>query len=328
MTQLTYHLEPENKSGKYCLSVKLVGPSHAAPASPSEKTALAFLLKHKECPFHVLKLLGTTGRVFYQEKKVVIDPFTVLGFYLEADRQSEDTSLFQGVWTLGNQKGLLHECVCAMPGDPSWILQNGIIRSFSDEIPSRWIKQFISGPKFLKGPELSQLLCEAQEEVRVEWKSEEISTEPLPFLALSCRHGGFADLWFDYGAYGKIAAHDSTAMSWRNLEVEKGWEKDLLETDFIKKPVEKSHYYCPLDKVAKSLTFLLEIGWTVFDAGGRQVVRQTRAEFNAQFSEERIAIRAKIYYDEHVADLKDLAGPFNRQEHFVALSADTVGLLD
>jgi SNF2 family DNA or RNA helicase len=307
MTLPTYHLEPENKNGKHYLNVRVVGSN---PTTSSEKTALAFLLKHKECPFHILKLLGTTGRVFYLEKKVVVDPFTTLGFYLEADRQSGDEALVHGVWTLGNQKGLLHECTCVMPGEPAWMLQNGIIRAFHDEISSL----FISGPKLLKGPELSSYL--------------KITTDPFPFLTLSCRHGGFADLWFDYGAYGKVAAHDPSLTPWRNPQAEKGWEKDLLETNFLKKQMEKSHYYCPLDKVAKSLTFLLEIGWTIFDASGRKVLRQKKAELDAQFSEDQIEVRAKIYYDEHEADLKDLVGAFNRREHFVALSANTVALID
>ena len=61
---------------------------------------------------------------------------------------------------------------------------------------------------------------------------------------------------------------------WRNPAAEKNWKKDLLETDFISKKVDDSYYYCPLDRVARSLTFLMEIGWKIFDHQGRRVVRQ------------------------------------------------------
>ena len=178
-------------------------------------------------------------------------------------------------------------------------------------------------------PELAELIDDAKEEIEVQWRCEGPQiAEPLPFLVLACRHGGFADLWFDYGPYGKIAAHDPIAISWRNREVEKSWENDLLETGFEKKIVDRSHYYCSMDKVAKSLTFLLEIGWAVIDAQGRKVLRQKAAEFDAEFSKDLTLVRVKVNYGDHQADLKDLVGAFNRQEQFVSLSPSAVALLD
>jgi superfamily II DNA or RNA helicase len=355
MSDLNYHLETENKNCKCYLILNLVSASKKTltknnvcsfAATSSEKSALEFLIKElsrtdnkgnfshiqvsPERAFHALKLIGATGRVFYKGKKVVIDPFTSYDFYFEANRQDSETALVKGFWKLGNQAGALQECEWIMPADPSWILKDGIIRSIKEGISSQWVRLAISGPGLLKGQELSHFLSRTQDEIQVNWISGEASqiVEPLPFLTLSCRHGGFADLWFDYGAYGRIAAHDSTSLSWRNVEAERSWETDLLETDFIKKLVEHSHYYCPLNKVAKSLTFLLEMGWAILDAHGRKVLRQKKAEFDAQFSEDKIVICAKIYYDDHQVDLKDLVGAFNRQEHFVELSPHVVALLD
>ena len=94
----------------------------------------------------------------------------------------------------------------------------------------------------------------------------------MPFICLTDRHGGFANLWFDYGIRGKIAAFEEKEFFWRKKTIEKQWEQDLLETDFSKKKVGDSSYYCPLDKVAKSITFLIEIGWKVFDHQNKQVV--------------------------------------------------------
>src|SRR5579871_5846489 len=322
MTDPIYHLETEIKNGKHYLTIRLPKGtllSHAKTAS--EKSALELLIKEQfqvapERAFFLLKLLGTTGRVYYQNKKVVIDPFTSFDFYLEAERLTPDSACVTGIWKLGNQSGTLHTCDWIVPADPSWILKEGIIRSIDESISHRWIRLGLAGPQHLTGQALSQFLSDTHEEVPVVWNGSP-TIDPLPFLTLSCRHGGFADLWFDYGSFGKIAAHDSTASPWRNLTSEKNWEKDLLETDFIKKIIERSHYYCPLDKVAKSLTFLLEIGWTIFDVQGRKVVRQKKTELDAHFLEEKIIVRAKVHYEEHQADLKDLVGAFNRHETFV-----------
>ena len=113
----------------------------------------------------------------------------------------------------------------------------------------------------------------------------------------------------------------------QKLCIEKSWKKDLLETDFINKIVEKSHYYCPLNKVAKSLTFLLEIGWTVIDARleksfGKAKSTSTRRHRKDNHRQGKSPLRRSS------VDLKDLVGAFNRREQFVELSPNTVALID
>jgi SNF2 family DNA or RNA helicase len=164
--------------------------------------------------------------------------------------------------------------------------------------------------------------------VIIEEEKVEEEVEPLPFLKLQDRNGAFADLWFDYGSKGKVAADDPRKTSWRQPAAEKAWEKDLLETDFISKIVGETHYYCPLDKVAKSLTFLLEVGWHIEDFQGRRVVQQGKQELSLQMRGETILITGKNNYEEHQVDISKLVGAFNRRERFIDLSANTVGLID
>ena len=349
MTDLSYHLENESRSGKNYLAIRLVSASQRKLTkdnlifqitSSSEKSAIELLLKNYTPPierllisadksFEILKLLGTTGRVFYQGKKVFIDPFSSYEIYFEGERQSPDRAQFAGHWALGSKNGPLTECDWIFPSDPSWILKDGIIRPVKEDISGKWVAQ-AAQPLLLQGPALAQFLDKAFEEIPIKWKTEEthVAIEPCPFLVLADRHGGFADLWFDYGSFGKVAAYDSSVFSFRNSEIEKSWEKDLLETDFIKKIVEKSHFYCPLDKVAKSLTFLLEIGWSVIDANGRKVLRQKQVDFDIDATDKAIIVKAKAHYGDHEVDLKDLMGAFNRREHFVELSPNTVALID
>ncbi len=340
MTDLSYHLEKEIQ-----ISIKVISSSKCPltkesllplATSSSEKSALEILLKQplKEkvasASFALLKLLAATGRVFYQGKKVFIDPFTSVEIYFEGERQGPDQAQFCGYFASGSKKGLLQDCELVFASDPSWVLHEGLIRPVREEINSKWVTQAALPSFCLKGTALLQFLDKADGEVRIDWKTEEQNTqqEPLPILVLADRHGGFADLWFDYGAFGRVAAHDPISASFRNSTAEKNWEKDLLETDFIKKTVEKSHFYCPLDKVAKSLTFLLEIGWTVLDAVGRRVLREKKTDFDIDVSDKKIIVRTKMHYGDHDVDLKDLVGAFNRRESFVEISPQTVALID
>ena len=280
--------------------------------------------------FDLLKLLGTTGRVFFREKKVIIDPFTAFDLYFEAIHLSPGRAEFTAYLLLNDTSSPLSRCDFVFAADPSWILQGGMIRAVKEEISEKWMALASSGTFILEGTALAKFLDAIEGDLKIQWKGEQTALviDPFPILILADRHGGFADLWFDYGAYGKFAAHDPTSTSCRNLLAEKGWEKDLLETDFIKKIVDKSHFYCPLDKVAKSLTFLLEIGWRVIDAQDRKVLRQKGIDFDADLTQQNILIKTKVFYDEHEVDLKDLVGAFNRREHFVELSPKTVALID
>ncbi len=355
MSDLSYHLERENRNSKNYLAVCLVSASKrklgketllSLATASGEKSALELLLKEQariapqlplerilvsaDRSFDLLKMLGTTGRVFYLGKKVVIDPFTFFDIYFEGEGHGADKAQFFGRWELGGKTGPLPDCDWVFPADPSWILKEGIIRAVKEEVSGKWVSRAAEGALSLEGSPLVKFLDEADAEIRITWKTPQTNAaiDPSPFLVLADRHGGFADLWFDYGAFGKIAAHDPALPSFRNRAMEKGWEKDLLETDFIKKLVEQSHFYCSLDKVAKSLTFLLEIGWAIIDARGRKVLRQKQVDFDAAISGQNIIVRAKVRYEEHEVDLKDLVGAFNRREHFVELSGTEVALID
>jgi superfamily II DNA or RNA helicase len=355
MSEITYHLESESGNTKNFPLLLLTGLPKSGwtkdtlarhPCSASEKNALELLLKEQKKgalppvfdrfmlssgrSFEILRLLGTTGRVFFQRKKVFIDPFTPCDFYFEAERISPEKAVFTGRLVNGTQAFSLNTCSLCVAATPSWVLKEGIIRPIHESIVAEWIEKALSGPFSLEGLPLFRFLEKAEGEIRIEWKigQAEVTLEPLPFLTLTDRHGGFADLWFDYGSYGKIAVHDPHSFPWRNLPTEKSWEKDLLETGFLKKTVGSSHYYCPLDKVTKSLTFLLEIGWHVFDATGKKICRQKKVELDAAMTAEKILVRGKVHYGEHLVDLKDLVGAFNRREQFVELSTKEVALID
>ena len=166
--------------------------------------------------------------------------------------------------------------------------------------------------------------------------AEEHTMEPTPLLILKDRLGAFADLWMDYGKQNRILLQSTQAYivdsagnkaCSRQLKTEKNWEKDLLETDFIPKSLQSSHYYCPVDKVAKSLSFLLEIGWTIQDFQGNRLLKLDDISLSMESEKDKIIVKGKVNYGHFKADLQSVIGAFNRKERFVSLGSGSVGLL-
>ena len=152
-------------------------------------------------------------------------------------------------------------------------------------------------------------------------KSSKLRPDPFPVLKLQDRTGAFATLSMDYGLFGILESDLS-------LPEEKTWEKDLLETGFIRKKVENSDYYCPMDRVVKTLSFLLDIGWKIFDVQGRRVLRQGELNCKAEEEGSHIVLKGKVSYGEYIGNLKDVFGTFTRREKFINLSPDAVGLIE
>lgn len=268
-----------------------------------------------------LKLLGATGNLFFKGKKLFVDPFTRLKLSFEVDE------MVKGVVHVGSKSFDLASCDAVFPGDLAWIIRDNTVQLFAEDTEWRLLQLLYPLPK-----PLTKKVAEELEDCKdVVWKKkpEELpAVEPLPFLILKDRSGAFADLWFDYGDEGKVAGHDVRHVPWRQSGLERGWERDLLETDFIKKIVGSSHYYCPLDKVSKSLTFLLEIGWKIFDHRGKEVVRQSSNTLELVSGKDGLLVKGKVAYADHQADLTTVLGAFNRRERFVELAPGKVGLLD
>ena len=64
-----------------------------------------------------------------------------------------------------------------------------------------------------------------------------------------------------------------------------------METGFQKKLVGHSHYYCPLDQVTKSLSFLLEIGWNIRDYQKKKIALLSDSGFDVSMQAENILVR-------------------------------------
>jgi len=256
--------------------------------------------------------------LFWKGKKVVVDPFVQLDFFLALDMVSPRELSVKGMVRLqGKERELGSFDACF----PSCAIEHNFLRFFSSEVDPKWLE-----PKTVFDAEIPVFLKKLEKDPTIPeivWKNKP-KKEPLPVLLLTDRTGAFANLCMDYGVWG-MEENPSSAD-------ELYWEKDLLETGFIKKIVDRSRYYCPpgqtRDQVGKSLAFLLEMGWTVLDAKKKRVVRQTGQELAAEDRGEQLLVKGSLRYGEYRADISGVMGAFNRKDRFVDLSPNTVGLIE
>ena len=163
--------------------------------------------------------------------------------------------------------------------------------------------------------------------INVQEQKKSIDISPVPILKLSDKTGAFANLGFYYDQE-IIFFHDQAKKLFRNFQEEKLWEEDLLKAGFVKKMVVGSHYYCPMDKVAKSLTTLLDCGWEIIDTYGRKVVRGQPQMISFHLQQERVHLDGKMNFYEKEIDISDVYGAFCRRQSFLDLGNNQVGLIE
>lgn len=280
-----------------------------------------------------LKLFSMTGKLYYKDKALVIDLYSQSELYYSIDN-SHNPSQASAFIKTPSQEFEISSCDLVWKGPPRFFIKGINLKIISTDISWKDLKGAFEN-KYKSIQELIQDADEDAEAPRVITPSsfekfQEI--EPLPILVLKDRLGAFADLEMDYGQAKTFLFHDLSnsgqdKSTKRFPHLEAAWEKDLLETDFIKKNVGTSHYYCPLDKVAKSVAFLLEIGWQVRDWKGNKVLLQNGVDLEAEANSTHILIKGKIHYGNFEANLNEIVGAFNRRERFAEIVPGHVALL-
>lgn len=367
MEEIAFILNPEVSLAKDCLVLdlavavregralslkevhekRLTAYWQALAHAPADKESFAFLLKQDPLfqqrainQLHIpssqvhaaLKLLAPTQKLFCEGKQLVIDLFGPAEFFYEATPLEKEKLEIRGKLKWRDTVVDLAKCQAIIPGKPVGFVHGLMLKLVGTSFNWKRFKELKLAPLVLEGGAkqtfLENLDPDDPDEPKLIFTQGSIeeatqSSQPLPLLILKDRWGACADLWMDYGHGRRIALHDLK----RQKESESSWEKDLLETDFVKKSVGTSHYYCPLNLVSKSLTFLLEIGWRIEDWQGREVVRQTQLALQFDERANAIAIKGHLAYGNHQADVSQVLGAFNRREHFIEISPHSIGLL-
>lgn len=293
-----------------------------------------------------LQLLAPTQKLFYQGKQLILDLYGKTEFYYEGIPLKNGQLEIRGRLRWRDTDIALNECEVVGPGKPyHWFVRGLTLKLIHSSIPWKKLQELKRAPLVLEGGKKQSFLDDLDPEdadapiLIVKEGTLEAALKPVtpyPLLLLKDRWGACADLWMDYGNGHLVAFHethllvkdkDGGPLFKRQFEAEVNWEKDLLETDYIKKIVGTSHYYCPLDRVAKSLTFLLEVGWKIQDCQQRQVIKQTEMDLQLEDQVKTIAVKGRLRYGDYQTDMTHVIGAFNRREHFIQLSSNTVGLL-
>jgi superfamily II DNA or RNA helicase len=341
-------LQPTDKEAfAFLLKEELQFQQRATGKTPHADSLLLKQLHVSPSQFlSALKLLAPTQKLYCQGKQLIVDLFGKTEFYYEGTPLNARQLEVKGRLRWRETDIALQECEAIGPGKPHhWFVRGLTLKMIQTSINWKRLQELKRAPFLLEGGAKQTFLDDLEIEdpdapqlVIKEGSLEEAfqASAPYPLLQLKDRWGACADLWMDYGQGHLVAYHDARPiikddqgrlLYKRQLEVEANWEKDLLETDFIKKNVGSTHYYCPLDRVPKSLTFLLEVGWHIQDWQNRRVIKQTDLNLQLDDQGKMIAVKGHAHYDNYEADVKQVMGAFNRREHFIQLSSDAVGLL-
>jgi SNF2 family DNA or RNA helicase len=290
-----------------------------------------------------LTLLAPTQHLYFNQKQLVVDLYTKVEFYYRVELLDQQRIQVFGRLRWRQYDIDVCECDWIGQGKSHWFIQGISLRLIHTPLSWKRLQQ-MQHPCILEGMEKTAFLEEQDEDdpdcpqmvlIGGTQADAERLADPLPILMLKDRSGAFADLWLDYGNNIRVAMHEtskeiksSKGNVARQFEVEKNWEKDLLETDFVRKEVSSSHYYCPIDKVSKSLIFLLELGWKLQDSRGQRIIRQEGLDLAIHETKQTLVVKGAVRYAEFEADVTAVVGAFNRKERFIQLSPGTVGLLE
>jgi SNF2 family DNA or RNA helicase len=283
-----------------------------------------------------LKLLAATGKLTFNNKRLVCDLFGRAEFYYEVAIDGSGKPIVSGRIRSHEKNFNLQECDFVCGGPPVWFIKGISLKFVGTSVPWSTFKELAqktADPSCLPDDDTEDR-DDTDPKIVYQGNAKEVLfqiKEPLPLLYLKDRTGAFADLWMDYGQGKLVPFRDSISTLPQRLkrqkETEKSWEKDLLETEFYFKPMPTSSYYCPIDKVAKSLCFLLEIGWTIKDWKGNTLVHPKSAELTIESREKAIEIKGTIRFGEHSLQVSDVVGAFTKRERFVDISPGMIGLI-
>lgn len=271
--------------------------------------------------FALLKKHATKESLFYKGKLLVIDLFGKLTVRYLIDQTGPDSFAARAEISLRDQWRPLSDCSFIAPCQPAWCLIGHTLKIFSPNVSAQWLRKM---PCTLTTKELQEL--QEEETPCITSFTTPQQVEPLPLLILSDRTGGFATLQMNYGGEKKFAYPPSPLdqTKGRLLPQEVYWEADLLQTGFTRR---HEHYYCPLDKVGKSIAFLLELGWTIYDYKNQRVILETARNLSQTIDKGALALRGSLRFDQTEVDITHLRGQLNRHERFISLGEGVVGLM-
>jgi superfamily II DNA or RNA helicase len=279
----------------------------------------AFNLIHiqKEKVFDFIKAIASTGKLYFNGKKLLIDFFSKVTFSFEGKQKGGYEIEAEGFFKKNDLVIPFDEVQVFTSSNPIIVIHKITLLFLRQPLNAKWIQS-----KILLDDKKAATFAEADEDspypklcINIDKVTAE--TLPLPILKLCDRWGSFANLEIDYSNQSK-----------KNLDVEKMWHQDLLETSYIFKQEGNSKYFCPLDKVYESIAFLLECGWMVKDFEGKSVHLKTSQHIDMMLEGKRVKVKGAYSFGLNQVAIENVVLSFNKRQNFVQISEDKVGLID
>lgn len=281
----------------------------------------------------LLRLIAATAKFFFRGQRIICDFFSKNLLLYSISKDSEGRWQLSGKVREKERVFKLQECEAIRAGNPPCYVRHGQLKFFENSVPWKHLKALYTTLHLALDDTWKDYVTALKDDPSLNLEDPDFfkKADPVPFLVLADRTGAFASLKMDYGPNKVIAymrgQHFVPTQSFRVPKVEKHWETDLLETDFYWKPTGISQYYCPLDKVNKSLTFLLEMGWKIIDVHGNRLSLCKGNSITVQETPTHLSVKGTLNYGNHKANLKDALGCFNRNERFIPLGKGEIGLV-
>lgn len=288
---------------------------------------------HASATHALFEALCEGEKLYYKDKDLTLDPYARWSLSYLLAPKTADTASIEAMVHLREKVVPFEEFVPPIPGNPPWLIQGRSLREADcplsfDTLCQLQKKEYCVARASVR--DFLELIEEEDAPQRWLWVDGSLDAwiagpPPTPMLVLRDRWGACADLAMLYEGR-RIAFHDPDIRG-RRRDAELGWERDLLETDYIKKDMGTSHYHCPMNKIGKSLRFLLELGWKIESSAEKEILLASGWSLETQEREDAFQIQGRLSYGAYEADLSQMLGAFNRKETFVDLSSNTVGLV-
>ncbi|MBJ7449624.1 MAG: DEAD/DEAH box helicase [Parachlamydiales bacterium] len=287
-----------------------------------------FLVKEKERfvrlhpkvsipPFHIpitagsaqkaLSALFATAKLYCKGKKLLYDRFRPLKINFDIEEIDNHQFAVEPFFT-GNNKILAKEDIDFLfKQSPAFVVSGAWLYPIDEALDVCWItkdSEIWDQKKWNYFQDMKKLDPDSVPPYTLKSKPLEAKTMGNPTLKLVDPRGAFA-----------------------NLQTQES-EKDLIEAGYIKKAHANSQYYCPIDRVNKTLQFLLEMGWTVLDSLNRSVTLQKDIQLQVEPQGDILQVKGQVHFSDGESTIESCMGAYKRKENFLSLGPQTVGLID
>lgn len=280
--------------------------------------------------FAQLQTMAAESGLFYQDKRLAPDFFGRSSISYEIE--SEDTlHQVRAKISTSTREFYLDECSWVCPGPPMFFIHGIALKATEHYIPPLWLWKLQKEPLLLEGKAFDHFIDACVDPSDPDMPpviggvvpptTKEHST---PLLQLKDRAGATAQLFIQQGTQ----SYNNNTLPQDLLSDLQGWEKDLLETHYQKLHQREHIFYCPTDKVGKSLSFLLQCGWDVQDYLGKKVRLIEQQPLTMETKEQTVVVKGAIPFTQFSGSSSDIIGKIARKESFFSLQDGSVGLLE